>query len=672
MYSVSEDNRFLEVTYANGDKEVLYFKDFAWPSSSGRPRPMTIWGASPRLGAPGRRIAAGKETRGVTDTAPPNGREDHGHTPAGVGPLIADAQAAFARELDRARRLEAIRAVTAEITRELDLGTVLTLIIQRATELVAADRGRIWLWDESERLLKTRASTQSETFINDVGVRLGESVVGTVAERAVGLIINDYRASALAHPQLVTRTRCAAIIAEPLLYRGRLLGVITAYNETLTHAFTEDHRAILTLFADQAAIAIANARLFEESARRGQRLSAILEGTKRLARGLDVPTTLTSIAEEAARLLGIDNAGFRLLEGDELVLAGVAGDAAATMPRARIKVGQSLSGQVVEKSRTISCDFASAANIFPDSLAAARALGYTHFLGVPLRVGERTIGALSFRARRPFTAPDQELAEAFAGQAAIAIEQSRLLAATEAQAVALKAKNAELDSFVYSVSHDLKSPLVSIEGLSSVLLSEYGTGLDADGRHLLERIQVNVQHLERLIGDLLALSRIGREARPPEDVDLGEVLDTVLEELRAPITTRGVEIVRGDMARVRAVRTQMEQVVRNLMSNAVKYLGDTAAPRVEIQTIEGEDGVECRVRDNGIGIDRAYHDKVFEMFQRLNEVEAPGTGVGLPIVKKIVDGAGGRIWIESARGEGTTVHFTWPRTDVQGDSHGMR
>jgi signal transduction histidine kinase len=588
----------------------------------------------------------------VTEVASRNGRNDLQLSPD------------FTRELDHTHRLEAIQAVTAEITRELDLGTVLNLIIERAIALVGAERGRIWLWDETERVLTPRAPMQSEEFIHDVSVRLGESVVGTVAERGEGLIVNDYVGSPLAHPVLVKRTLCAAIVAEPLLYRGRLLGVITAYDETWKRAFTEDDRAVLTLFAGQAAVAIENARLFEESARRGQRLSAILEVTKRLARGLDLPAMLTSIAEEAARLFDVDNAGFRLLEGDELVLAGLAGSAAATMPRARMKIGQSLSGKVVELGQAIRCDFASAVDLVPDSAAAAQRLGYTHFLGVPLRVGERIIGVLTFRARRAFSAPDQELAEAFAGQAAIAIEQSRLLAATEAQAAALKAKNAELDSFVYSVSHDLKSPLVSIEGLASVLLGEYGEHLDPDARNFLERIQANVRHLERLIADLLALSRIGREARPLEDVDLAEVVGAVLEELNVAVSAPGVEVVRGQLASVRAIRAQMEQVMRNLLSNAVKYLGDAGAPRVEIRTVERDGEVECMVGDNGIGIDSAYHQKVFEMFQRLNDVEVPGTGLGLPIVKKIVEGAGGRIWIESARGAGTTVHFTWPRPEA--------
>jgi signal transduction histidine kinase len=585
-------------------------------------------------------------------------------------------QRSVTHDVERVRRLEAIGAVIAEITRELDLGTVLDLIVRRAVELVGAANGRVWLWDEDEQVLRPRASTAGDISMSDVSVRRGESVVGIVAERGEGLIENNYPTSTLAHPLLRARTTCTAIIAEPLLYRRRVVGVITAYHETRGRSFGEDHRAVLTLFAAHAAIAIENARLFEETTRRGQGFRALLDATKRLAHGLDAATALPLIAEEAARLLKVDNAGFRLLEGDELVLAGLAGTARETMLRPRLKIGESLSGIVVKTGRPLIVDQERdtdiAAQLVPGHRAADRRLGYRYYLGVPLRIGERTIGALAFRARRPFTPRDQELAEAFAAQAAVTIEQSRLFAATAAQAVALKAKNAELDSFVYSVSHDLKSPLVSIEGLAGVLLDEQGHALDANGRHLLERIQANAQHLERLTGDLLALSRIGREARPVEAVDLAAVVDAVLEELAGPIQERGIDIARSELATIRAIRAQVEQVIRNLVGNAVKYLGDTPAPCVEIQTIERANEVECIVRDNGIGIDPAYHGKIFEMFQRLNDVDAPGTGLGLPIVKKIVETAGGRIWVESARGEGAAFHFTWPGHGRQGAHDGIR
>jgi len=238
----------------------------------------------------------------------------------------------------------------------------------------------------------------------------------------------------------------------------------------------------------------------------------------------------------------------------------------------------------------------------------------------------------------------------------------------------LKAKNAELDSFVYSVSHDLKAPLVTLQGMSSLLLDDYGEKLDEEGRYYIERLQVNTQHMERLIMDLLALSRIGREARVPEAVSLDEVVDDCLIEQAETIRAHGVQVSRGELGTLWAIRTQMGQVIGNLLGNAVKYLGDTPVPRVDIGTVDRDGYAECYVKDNGIGIDPAYHEKIFEAFQRLKEVDVEGSGIGLAIVKKIVETAGGRIWVESAKGQGATFRFTWPkrlrRDDDAGDSSG--
>ncbi len=156
---------------------------------------------------------------------------------------------------------------------------------------------------------------------------------------------------------------------------------------------------------------------------------------------------------------------------------------------------------------------------------------------------------------------------------------------------------------------------------------------------------------------MLALSRIGREGRATEVVSFDEVVDVVLERLAEPIRTRGVTVTRGTLGAVRAVRTQAEQLFTNLVSNAVKYLGDSAAPAVEIGRTEHE----FYVRDTGIGIDPAYHARIFETFQRLKDVEVEGTGIGLAIVKKIVEAAGGRLRVESAAGAGATFFFTWPQ-----------
>jgi GAF domain-containing protein/CheY-like chemotaxis protein len=167
--------------------------------------------------------------------------------------------------------------------------------------------------------------------------------------------------------------------------------------------------------------------------------AALLEINTKIGALAPTGALLTSIAEEAARLLDVDNAGFRLLEGDELVLAGVAGLADQTMLRPRLKSGESLSGKVVIAGRTVRCDIDSVPDVVPEHVAADHRLGYTKFLGVPLRVRDRTIGVLSFRARRPFTDVDQELAEAFAGQAAVALEHARLVQEATRQASRMEA-----------------------------------------------------------------------------------------------------------------------------------------------------------------------------------------------------------------------------------------
>jgi light-regulated signal transduction histidine kinase (bacteriophytochrome) len=166
--------------------------------------------------------------------------------------------------------------------------------------------------------------------------------------------------------------------------------------------------------------------------------------------------------------------------------------------------------------------------------------------------------------------------------------------------------------------------------------------------------------MERLIADLQQVALAGRDGRAPEVAELGHIVRYVVAELSDALDSRGIHVEIGELHRVHGVPAHVEQVVRNLVGNAVKYVGDVPNPRIEIGSVTRDDEIECWVRDNGIGIDPAYHGKIFEMFQRLNDVDVEGTGIGLPIVKKIVEGAGGKVWVESARGQGATFRFTLP------------
>jgi signal transduction histidine kinase len=230
----------------------------------------------------------------------------------------------------------------------------------------------------------------------------------------------------------------------------------------------------------------------------------------------------------------------------------------------------------------------------------------------------------------------------------------------------LEQKNAELDSFVYIASHDLKAPLVTIQGMSGLLLEEYGSCLNDDGRHLLERVDVNVRHMEQLILDLLALSRIGREAQPPEHVDVDLLVRQIADDFTGTRRGRQVALTVHPLPPLWAIPTHLEQVFTNLVGNAFKYLGDRPDATIEVGAVDHADIVEYYVRDSGIGIDPVYHAKVFEIFQRLRDADAEGTGVGLAIVKKIVEANGGRIWVESTRGAGATFRFTWRKAVPEG------
>jgi signal transduction histidine kinase len=289
--------------------------------------------------------------------------------------------------------------------------------------------------------------------------------------------------------------------------------------------------------------------------------------------------------------------------------------------------------------------------------------GFRSTACLPLSTGARNDGVIILASREAGRLGHNrtELFSAIAHQIAVALENARLYEAAERALREVEAKNAELDTFVYSVSHDLKAPLVTMQGMAGLLLEDCAAQLGDRGTRYLQRLQANVQHMERLISDLLALSRVGREARAPEAVNLADVIDELVVEMDGLISSRGAKVIVRNATTLWGIRTQLQQVIGNLLSNAIKYASDTATPVVEIGTIDREGMVECYVKDDGIGIDPAYHAKIFEMFQRLKEVETEGTGVGLAIVKKIVESAGGRIWVESAQGHGSTFRFTSPK-----------
>ena len=301
---------------------------------------------------------------------------------------------------------------------------------------------------------------------------------------------------------------------------------------------------------------------------------------------------------------------------------------------------------------------------------ALLASGVRVYMVVPMLAGGELFGAISFGASSDTFALEQvAVAEEVATQLAIAMSQARLLERVRNHSAELEetvrrrtgelaSANKELESFSYTVSHDLRSPLRAVDGYARMLEEDYAARLDDEGRRLLGVVRESALRMGRLIDDLLAFSRLGRREPAKQPVDMSGLAREVLDELR-PETRATIEL--GELPAAQADRSLMRQVWANLIGNALKYSGKRDDARVEIGgRADGAENVYW-VRDNGVGFDMRYVAKLFGVFQRLHRNEEfDGTGVGLAIVQRVVARHGGRVWAEGKPGEGACFAFSLP------------
>jgi signal transduction histidine kinase len=300
------------------------------------------------------------------------------------------------------------------------------------------------------------------------------------------------------------------------------------------------------------------------------------------------------------------------------------------------------------------------------------------WLAVPLKVKGRIIGLLALDgfSKNQFTARHVELAVTYADQVAIALENSLLFADLQQQLALrknliaeLESKNAELERFTYTVSHDLKSPLVTINGFLGYLEKDARVGNMQRLQDDVQRIQDAVGKMRLLLSDLLELSRIGRLTNAPQMTLFADLAKDALNIVHGQLEERFITvIVQPDLPVVFGDRQRLTEVLQNLVDNAAKFMGDQKNPQIEIGQRGEEEGKPVFfVRDNGIGIAPKYHEQVFGLFNKLNPY-IDGTGIGLALVKRIIEVHGGRIWVESEVGTGSTFCFTLPRSGQPGNS----
>lgn len=460
---------------------------------------------------------------------------------------------------------------------------------------------------------------------------------------------------------------------------NRAVGTRAMYVDITERIQMEEERAQL-LAREQVA------RSEAEAAR--ERFSFLAEASRLLGSSLDYQATLTSMADLAVATIADWCAVDVLEEGDGVRRVAVMHKdpakiewvqqlqrhyAARAQPNPEMGVARVLRTGRPEFYPEISEAVLDAATSDRELRAILRQLGLASAIIVPLLARGRTLGAISFVAAesgRRYGEADLALAEELASRAALAIDNARLY--REAQVLnaelerrvqertaRLETANKELEAFSYSVSHDLRAPLRAIDGFSRILLEDYAPQLAPEIQRFLDLVRDNTRQMGQLIDDLLTFSRLGRQPVQKHLVAPADLVRQALEGLRAERAGRQVEISIGDLPSCEADPALLRQVWLNLLANALKYTRQREAAVIEVGGREVDGEIVYFVKDNGVGFEMQYADKIFGVFQRLHRAEEyEGTGVGLATVQRIIHRHGGRVWAEAELNKGATFYFT--------------
>jgi PAS domain S-box-containing protein len=283
---------------------------------------------------------------------------------------------------------------------------------------------------------------------------------------------------------------------------------------------------------------------------------------------------------------------------------------------------------------------------------------------LPLSYKKKLSGVLTIGCteQQELTEDQQKLLELITFQVAVAMEYARLQKEQTLKSKEIQEKNQELQSFIYTVSHDLKTPLVALYGFSDLLRENYSPLLDEVGQDYLKRILMNAELMHQMIDDLLELSRIGRVVGPRIKFSIRRLIEEFAAMFEYQLRQKGIQLIYPKkMPLIYADRDRIATVFQNLLTNAIKFSRVGCDPKIVVDWKEAESDYLFWVADNGVGILPEHHTKIFELFQKFSGSQTEGTGIGLTIVKKILEHHNGKIWVESAINEGAKFYFTIPK-----------
>jgi len=410
-------------------------------------------------------------------------------------------------------------------------------------------------------------------------------------------------------------------------------------------------------------------KLINELEEKNSESEALREGMTILVETLDETKAVSLILEQLEKVLPFDSASVQLLKGDTLEIVSTRHLEPKEMHLGtRYVVSEKEPSYPLLLGKVPYVLVKDVRATFTDLFAVAPYTLIRTWLAVPLRIKRQIIGIITLDGYQPnkFTQRHAELALTYASQVAVALDNARLFSELQVELSArknlieeLEVKNAELERFTYTVSHDLKSPVITIRGFLGFLEQDALSGNVTRLRGDIQRIADATDKMQTLLNELLELSRIGRLVNPPNLVPFHEIVSEALELVLGRIQKNHVQVhTQDEMEAVYVDRQRMVEAVQNLIDNAAKFVGKD--PKIEIGQ-RGRDGnmLLFFIKDNGIGIPHVHHERIFGLFNKLDAI-SEGTGIGLALVRRIIEVHKGRIWVQSEPGQGSTFFFTLP------------